>query len=91
MLDDTLQRLVVAPLVEHDAAHGSELIRTLRAFVDSGLRRKAASQALHIHPNTLDSRLARIAALTGLDLAVPQDLVQLIVGCSRREIGGEPV
>lgn len=91
VLDDTLERLVVTPLVEHDTEHGSELIRTLRAFVDSGLRRKGAAQALHIHPNTLDSRLARIAALAGLDLALPQDLAQVIVAISRPEVGGEPL
>lgn len=86
-LDDVLQRLVVAPLAAHDAAHGSELVHTLHSFVDSGLRRKVAAQALHVHPNTLDCRLARIGALTGLDLARPHDLAQAIVAMSRAAIG----
>ena len=88
-LDDTLARLVLAPLDGHDAAHGSELLHTLRCFVDSGLRRKVAAQMLHIHPNTLDCRLARVTALTGLDLARPRDLAQAIVAVSRTAIGGD--
>ena len=88
-LDDALARLVVAPLAGHDAAHGSQLLNTLRYFVDSGLRRKVAAQMLHIHPNTLDCRLARITSLTGLDLARPRDLAQAIVAVSRAAIGGD--
>lgn len=87
VLDDALGRLVVAPLADHDAAHGSDLADTLRSFVDSGLRRKVTAQVLHIHPNTLDCRLARISALTGLDLTRPGDLAQAIVAMSRDAIG----
>ena len=85
-IDDALERVVVAPLAEHDAAHGSELVRTLRSFVDNGLRRKLAAQKLHIHPNTLDCRLARIRHLTSLDLGRPEDLAQVVVAVSRHRL-----
>ncbi|RZS43489.1 PucR-like helix-turn-helix protein [Herbihabitans rhizosphaerae] len=53
---------VLAPLADRP-----DLLDTLRVYLGSaGNRRKAASE-LHVHPNTVDYRLARIAELTGLD------------------------
>ncbi|WP_394361828.1 PucR family transcriptional regulator [Amycolatopsis sp. SB7-3] len=43
-----------------------ELLQTLETFLDRGGRRQTAA-ALHVHPNTVDYRLRRIAELTGLD------------------------
>ncbi|MFI7115973.1 PucR family transcriptional regulator [Amycolatopsis sp. NPDC049868] len=43
-----------------------ELLQTLETFLDRGGRRQTAA-ALHVHPNTVDYRLRRIADLTGLD------------------------
>ncbi|RSN34806.1 transcriptional regulator [Amycolatopsis sp. WAC 04169] len=43
-----------------------ELLQTLKTFLDRGGRRQTAA-ALHVHPNTVDYRLRRIADLTGLD------------------------
>lgn len=42
---------------------------TLRAYVDAGYDRRRAAGALHVHPNTVDYRLRRIAELCGLDAA----------------------
>ncbi|MEU7002293.1 helix-turn-helix domain-containing protein [Nonomuraea sp. NPDC046570] len=49
------------------------LVSTLRAFVNRGHNRSQAARDLHIHRNTLDYRLHRVTALTGLDLAVPAE------------------
>ncbi|WP_433331240.1 PucR family transcriptional regulator [Spirillospora sp. CA-294931] len=57
----------LAPLAEHDY-----LLRTLRAFVQHGRNRRQTALGLHIHRNTLDYRLQRITALTGLDFGVPE-------------------
>ncbi|MEU8418383.1 helix-turn-helix domain-containing protein [Amycolatopsis japonica] len=43
-----------------------ELLQTLETFLNRGGRRQTAA-ALHVHPNTVDYRLRRIADLTGLD------------------------
>ncbi|MFD6071987.1 MULTISPECIES: PucR family transcriptional regulator [Amycolatopsis] len=43
-----------------------ELLQTLETFLRRGGRRQTAA-ALHVHPNTVDYRLRRIADLTGLD------------------------
>ncbi|GHH63128.1 PucR family transcriptional regulator [Lentzea cavernae] len=50
---------VVAPLTD-------ELVQTLEVYLRRGSRRPAASE-LHVHPNTVDYRLRRVAELTGLD------------------------
>ncbi|HEX8864454.1 MAG TPA: helix-turn-helix domain-containing protein [Lentzea sp.] len=50
---------IVAPLTE-------ELVGTLEVYLRRGSRRPAASE-LHVHPNTVDYRLRRVAELTGLD------------------------
>ncbi|GAB3831145.1 PucR family transcriptional regulator [Dactylosporangium cerinum] len=49
------------------------LLETLRSFVRHGHNRRQAALELHIHRNTLDYRLHRIATMTGLDPAVPAD------------------
>ncbi len=50
---------IVAPLTD-------ELVQTLEVYLRRGSRRPAASE-LHVHPNTVDYRLRRVAELTGLD------------------------
>ena len=47
------------------------LLETLRSFVHHGHNRRQTALELYIHRNTLDYRLHRITALTGLDPAVP--------------------
>lgn len=58
-------------LREQDAAHGSDYVNTLRAFLDALGDITAAAQRLHVHPNTLRYRLRRILEITGTDLADP--------------------
>ncbi|MET0236546.1 MAG: helix-turn-helix domain-containing protein [Kibdelosporangium sp.] len=62
------QRL--ASVLDSLSAH-PELMRTLSAFIDSGHNRHEAAAALHVHRNTLNYRLRRIAALTGCNPADP--------------------
>ncbi|WP_063821024.1 PucR family transcriptional regulator [Nocardia araoensis] len=54
----------VAPLMEHP-----DLLETLRIHIDNDLNRQRTARQLHVHPNTVDYRLRRIAQLTGLDPA----------------------
>ncbi|WP_052390546.1 PucR family transcriptional regulator [Streptomyces sp. NRRL B-24484] len=66
----------LAALIE--PLHGAgELLTTLRTHLAGGLNRRHTATALHLHPNTVDYRLRRIAALTGLDPARPADLLRL--------------
>ncbi|MGK5529777.1 PucR family transcriptional regulator [Streptomyces sp. URMC 129] len=54
-----------------------DLLHTLRVFLDSDLNRRRTATRLGVHPNTVDYRLGRISALTGLDTAGSADLLTL--------------
>ncbi|MGW5360499.1 PucR family transcriptional regulator [Actinopolymorpha pittospori] len=47
------------------------LLETLLAYQRSGHNRRQAAATLHVHPNTLDYRLSRVATLTNLDPGRP--------------------
>lgn len=62
-----LIRATVGPLATHDRDRGTDLMRTLEAYLDSGRQHSATADALHIHPNTLYQRLHRIDEVLGAD------------------------
>jgi sugar diacid utilization regulator len=81
-LDDSAQLIgfadrTLAAVREHDDARGTHLLDTLRHYLSNGQSRGATATALHLHPNTVTQRLARIQALTGLDLTDPAAVVQI--------------
>lgn len=51
-----------------------ELLETLRVFMAGPVDRRQTAAALQVHPNTVDYRLRKVAALTGLDTSRPADL-----------------
>ncbi|MEQ3553771.1 GAF domain-containing protein [Pseudonocardia nematodicida] len=58
----------LGPILDYDATHGTELVTTLRAHLDSDLDRRDTAERLVVHPNTVTQRLRRIELLTGLDV-----------------------
>ncbi|MEW2569066.1 helix-turn-helix domain-containing protein [Streptomyces sp. NPDC047070] len=60
-LDDWLRGLT------RRLAEGPDLVATLDAYYRADMNRLRASAALHVHPRTLDYRLRRVRALTGVD------------------------
>ncbi|WP_406458378.1 helix-turn-helix domain-containing protein [Streptomyces sp. NBC_00876] len=80
---DALLRLAAKldPLEEHPY-----LLETLRVFVDHGHNRRQSALELCIHRNTLDYRLHRVSALTGLDLTVPAEARLLQAALVAREL-----
>jgi hypothetical protein len=77
---------VLQPLEDYAERRSSGLLETLAAFLDCDLDRRRTAGHLHVHPNTLDYRLRRIAELTGLDPSRPRDLVLLELALIRRKI-----
>ncbi|MGW3184733.1 PucR family transcriptional regulator [Kitasatospora sp. NPDC001119] len=65
-------------------ADAEELLITLHTHLAGGLNRRHTASALHLHPNTVDYRLRRIAALTGLDPARPADLPRIAAAIAAR-------
>jgi hypothetical protein len=62
----------VARLSAYDAEHGTNLVETLRAWLDAFGDVAAASAAMFVHPNTFRYRLRRLAEVSGIDLADPE-------------------
>ncbi|MCW2703793.1 MAG: transcriptional regulator, PucR family [Blastococcus sp.] len=54
-------------LLDHDTAHGTELVRTLDAYFRHGLAKTETAGALGVRRQTLYNRLARIGELLGGD------------------------
>ncbi|MDD9379781.1 helix-turn-helix domain-containing protein [Streptomyces sp. ZAF1911] len=82
---DGLVRLAAKldPLDEHPF-----LLQTLRVFVERGLNRRRTASELCVHRNTLDYRLQRVSALTGLDLAVPAQARLIEAALVARDLAG---
>ncbi|TQL42190.1 GAF domain-containing protein [Leucobacter komagatae] len=57
----------LAPVLDYDAARGTELVETLWVFFGSDRHQARTAQLLHVHPNTLRQRLERVGALLGDD------------------------
>ena len=61
----------IARLQAYDAEHRSDLLLTLRCWLDSFGDIQAAARRAIVHPNTLRYRMRRVAEVAGLDLADP--------------------
>lgn len=62
----------VARLSAYDLEHGTNLVETLRAWLDAFGDVAAASTAMFVHPNTFRYRLRRLTEVSGIDLADPE-------------------
>lgn len=60
-----------AALLAHDAEQGSELARSVRAYLDALGDVRVAARRLTVHPNTLRYRLRRAAEVAGVALDDP--------------------
>ncbi|MGA3525658.1 PucR family transcriptional regulator [Melissospora conviva] len=52
----------------------ADLLLTVRTFIAAGQSRRHAARLLHVHPNTLDYRLRRVAVLTAMDPVDPDGI-----------------
>ncbi|MEU5691719.1 PucR family transcriptional regulator ligand-binding domain-containing protein [Actinosynnema sp. NPDC020468] len=73
----SLRRRLLGPVLDYDAAHGTDLIGTLRVFLDHSGSWTAAAEVLHVHVNTLRYRVGRVETLLGADLSRFTDRVDL--------------
>ena len=72
-----LARQVLGAVLVQSDEERDLLVGTLRAWYDAQGSASEAAKLLHCHPNTVRYRLAKITQLTGRDLRVPCDVVQL--------------
>jgi sugar diacid utilization regulator len=58
----------LAPVRDYEAIHGATLLETYRTYLANDSSPKDTARALGVHPHTVQYRLDRLQALTGLDL-----------------------
>jgi sugar diacid utilization regulator len=78
--------VVLGPLLEYDAAHGSDLLATLFAYLGAGRRQREAADALGIHINSLNYRLRRIEEIGNLSLDDAETCLNLHVALRARQV-----
>ncbi|WP_062387237.1 PucR family transcriptional regulator [Demequina iriomotensis] len=70
-------RAALAPLAEHDAEQGTDLVATVAAWFAADCAHDAAARALGVHRHTVRARLATAQELLGQDLATVAGRAQL--------------
>ena len=83
---DDFVRTRLAPLLDHDARRGSDLVGTLEAYFAAGGNLKATRSILQVHINTVAARLERIATLLGIDWKQPQQALELQLALHLRRL-----
>ncbi|WP_031469613.1 PucR family transcriptional regulator [Sciscionella sediminilitoris] len=88
----TPSRGPIADLAGHDAAHGTEYLPTLRAWLLTQGELPSTAQRLDVHPNTVRHRLRRMGEVTALDLDDPQRrLAMMIMLAAADQEAGAPL
>ncbi|WP_151479604.1 PucR family transcriptional regulator [Streptomyces albicerus] len=89
---DRLSRLVqhtLGPLLSWEAAHPSDLVRTLETHLRHGCSPTRTASLLHIGRQSLYQRLERIESLLGLEIDDPDLLGELLAAtCAHRVVRG---
>lgn len=62
---DAFVRAAAGAVIDHDARKGSQLVRTLAAYLDCGRSLQKAADQLGIHVNTMRQRLDLVGQLNG--------------------------
>lgn len=88
---ETFARRSVRPLVEHDRAHGGELLPTLRAYLEEDRVQRRVASRCFIHVNTVVYRIRRIEELLGVDLGDPATVFDLTLALRILDLLGDPV
>ena len=70
---------LLSPLLDYDRDHGTELVRTLRVFLDCSGSWTRAADAMFVHVNSLRYRIRRVEELTGRDLGSLADQAALLL------------
>lgn len=74
-------RAWLQPLLDYDGQRNTDLVLTLRRYLDNGGNYDASANALFIHRSTLKYRLHRIREISGYDLSDPDTRFNLQLAC----------
>ena len=70
---------LLTPLLDYDADHGTELVRTLRVFLDCSGSWTKAAETMFVHVNSLRYRMRRVEELTGRDMGSLADQAAMLL------------
>ncbi|WP_226659151.1 PucR family transcriptional regulator [Pseudalkalibacillus hwajinpoensis] len=74
-----VQNIYIEKLKKYDSIHHTQLLETLQTYLQHDSNVKVAAQVLHVHTNTLNYRLKRIAEVANLDLKDANQKVTLFL------------
>jgi purine catabolism regulator len=77
---ETAADRILGPVMTYDREHGTELVHSLRVFLDENRSWTRSAELLHVHKQTLVYRMRRVEELTGRNLREMADVVQLWLG-----------
>ena len=78
--------MVLGGLIERDRQKASELVPSVRAFIEAGGRWEAGAEALGVHRHTLRYRVRQAEELLGRDLSNEDDRLELLLALKAMEI-----
>lgn len=68
---------VIGPVLEHDRDRSSDLVDSVRAFIETGGRWEHGAELLGIHRHTLRYRIKQVEDLLGRDLSDAEDRMEI--------------
>jgi PucR family transcriptional regulator, purine catabolism regulatory protein len=82
-------RAVLGPLIDRDSARSSELVASVRAFVEAGGRWEPGAEALGVHRHTLRYRIRQAEELLGRDLTSTEEQLEVWLALKASDILAE--
>jgi purine catabolism regulator len=79
-------RSVLGPLIDRDVARSSDLVASVRAFIESGGRWEPGAESLAIHRHTLRYRVRQAEDLLGRDLTSAEDRMEIWLALKAMEV-----
>jgi purine catabolism regulator len=86
---ESFVRAVLGPLIERDEERSSELLPSVRAFVEAGGRWEPGADALGVHRHTLRYRIRQAEDLLGRDLSVTEDRLEVWLALKAMDVLAE--
>ena len=79
-------RTVLGSLIDRDEARSSDLVASVRAFIEAGGRWEPGAEKLAIHRHTLRYRVRQAEELLGRDLSSPEDRLEIWLALKAMEV-----
>jgi purine catabolism regulator len=77
---------VLAPVDLYDSAHRTDLLPSLRAFLERNARWESAAKELYVHRHTLRYRMRKVEELTGRSLGSAKDRMEFFLALRARDL-----